>query len=300
MEQDPTTLTRGRKLELSEAALIALVPLFFYGVAFCNEAGVVAYYGLPMGVVNVGIGQIVIPFAYVAFFALYLLVADEALHAQHPAWWPRIPASIKACALALPALLIVAILIKLPIHALIVLTPGAIVLSAAVIALRRRPLRRIQLYVDAIRGLRLLEAALLLLTTVCIVFVIGYAMASSQENFLVVSGSPERVVLRVYGDRAICATVDRAAHKIYQEYSFLDLARDPSDPMRLRKEWLPDMKLAQVTISGILLEPSAPGKRQLTSATREADAAAPAISTSSAPVPQPSSTQATRKAATSH
>lgn len=63
---------------------MAIVPAMAYAMAFSNEAGIASYYGLPIGVISVGIPPVVIPLQCVAFFTIYVLITSQALHAETP------------------------------------------------------------------------------------------------------------------------------------------------------------------------------------------------------------------------
>jgi hypothetical protein len=57
-----------------------------------------------------------------------------------------------------------------------------------------------------------------------VTFCAGQSSAFRQHDFLVAHTSPECIVLRVYGDRAICAPFDAATHQVYTEFMLMRLA----------------------------------------------------------------------------
>jgi len=57
-----------------------------------------------------------------------------------------------------------------------------------------------------------------------VTFYAGQSNAFRQHDFLVAHTSPECIVLRIYGDRAICAPFDAATHRVYTEFVLMRLA----------------------------------------------------------------------------
>jgi len=65
--------------------------------------------------------------------------------------------------------------------------------------------------------------------------VIGHSNAKRQWDFLIPSTYPEAVVLRIYGERMICAEFDRDNKEIYNTY-FIIMADELPKPMFLLEE----------------------------------------------------------------
>lgn len=63
----------------------------------------------------------------------------------------------------------------------------------------------------------------------------GHAAALKQDEFLVATTSPEMVVLRIYGDKLICAPFERATKEVQRSFIVLKVAEDPKLMLRLEK-----------------------------------------------------------------
>lgn len=60
----------------------------------------------------------------------------------------------------------------------------------------------------------------------------GRASGLSKRKFLVLNSSPELVVLRIYGDRMICAPFDRASRKIITTFAIMSLGETAAAQLR--------------------------------------------------------------------
>lgn len=69
----------------------------------------------------------------------------------------------------------------------------------------------------------------------------GTRQASKQEAFLMIHGEDDIVVLRIYGDRLICAPLDRAAKTVHR--SIIIMESSPGKPLRLDSEKVGPLKL---------------------------------------------------------
>jgi hypothetical protein len=63
----------------------------------------------------------------------------------------------------------------------------------------------------------------------------GYTTALKQSEFLVTDTSPERVVLRIYGDKMICAPFDRITRTVEKNFVILKMSEDPNVALHLEK-----------------------------------------------------------------
>ena len=64
--------------------------------------------------------------------------------------------------------------------------------------------------------------------------IVGTEHATKRVSFLVASTKPETVVLRIYGDRMICASFNRITRQVEPNFVLLKVAEDPR--LRLRLE----------------------------------------------------------------
>jgi hypothetical protein len=69
----------------------------------------------------------------------------------------------------------------------------------------------------------------------------GTRAARGQQEFYVVSGQPELLVLRVYHDRVVCATFDRKKHIVYRRFLVVPAI---GDSVRLTWEHIGTMEVA--------------------------------------------------------
>jgi hypothetical protein len=83
------------------------------------------------------------------------------------------------------------------------------------------------------RDARLVFIAFLLVIGWMVPYNSGRWRAGSRRVYEVRAGSPELVLLRTYGDRAICATLDRSRATILREFAVIPLANDSGGMWRL-------------------------------------------------------------------
>ncbi len=90
-------------------------------------------------------------------------------------------------------------------------------------------------------GRTALISILLILYLLSMPWLIGYSQASKRGNFLMISGEDDIVVLRMYGDRLICAPLDRVDRTVHR--SILIMVNSPGKPLRLDWEKVGPLKL---------------------------------------------------------
>jgi hypothetical protein len=81
----------------------------------------------------------------------------------------------------------------------------------------------------------LLLSLVFLVSIINLMWPIGRMEASSKEEFPVIGGSPEMVILRIYGDKLICAPFDRATKEVKRVYVILKIADDLNLKLSLEK-----------------------------------------------------------------
>ena len=57
-------------------------------------------------------------------------------------------------------------------------------------------------------------------------FLVGHSRASRELRFLIPTSNPDRVVLRIYENRLICAPFDRQSHTVERVYYFTEIPTD--------------------------------------------------------------------------
>lgn len=83
-----------------------------------------------------------------------------------------------------------------------------------------------------------------LLTLILLSGAYGASSALSRHTFWVVPGKPEYVVLRIYGDRAVIAELDRAGHAIKPNYKVIALPAETT----FKSELLGPLKSPPLTL----------------------------------------------------
>lgn len=63
----------------------------------------------------------------------------------------------------------------------------------------------------------------------------GRSRALKQDEFLIIKASPELVVLRIYGEKLICAPFDRTTKEITRTFTILKTGDDPNLKLSLEK-----------------------------------------------------------------
>jgi hypothetical protein len=217
---------------ISAAAIVGLIAAgasaLGYGVAFAFEAGFVNHFGVPIDLVSVSIERVFIAMVAVIFAILPLVVTLNLIYLLIPERYeghlylfePLILAIAVALAgllifLDLPALLYICLALSAFILFMTYVTPmfgmkqrggyfrGLIESEDAEMVIHRRGL------VGRLKkrfGTGIVFAAFLFLYVVpFIAYHIGGAQARRQNTFLVAQELTELVVIRVYGDRVICA-----------------------------------------------------------------------------------------------
>ena len=74
-----------------------------------------------------------------------------------------------------------------------------------------------------------------LLMALVVIYFAGQSEAMRQSRYLVTSTSPEMVVLRIYGDKMICAPIDRDSGEIEPRFTVLKVADDPELVLQLEE-----------------------------------------------------------------
>lgn len=63
----------------------------------------------------------------------------------------------------------------------------------------------------------------------------GHTVAMNQKEYLIPSTNYDSVVLRIYGNNAICTQVFRETHEINKSFFVIDISSDPSTVFKLEK-----------------------------------------------------------------
>jgi hypothetical protein len=62
---------------------------------------------------------------------------------------------------------------------------------------------------------------------------VGHQEAFKKKEFLVYAGSPEMVVLRIYGDNLICAPFDREKKEVQRSFTVIKIGESPKTMLNL-------------------------------------------------------------------
>lgn len=251
---------------LSEAALLAFITAAAYYLAFQHEAAFIGYFGVPRELVQVEIQSLILMAASIATVLLLFAPLAQSILAMVPAQNERlkpfvlrwgamlllIPISISAIGVrnwrqwilivasvsTLAALeLLPPLLAKLAGRARTAEGEGGTYLEhwGALQDKRRDRIRESMLHgLLGPLGLNVTRILLILLFLNVIATATGLYNARTQRDFLVLRGTPERVVLRIYGSRAITAPLLRRDRLVQKQYRFVNL--DESDTAILSLE----------------------------------------------------------------
>ena len=246
---------RPRKRPLEAALIIAVLSAYGYLLAWLHEIAAAAVFGVPAELVQVSMRTVTsvgLSAAVLALlgFLLTSLVYDSTQRACHPVRRRvivEVPAGVAGVLLgttyptswttwlAISLLFIFFVLLDWLVPLLLTNTRGYmeklrhhdknVMDYTPTSTLVRRVYQRWPYY-----QMVLFLAAVIMLATVSR----GVWQARRQEHFFVPSIAPDTVVLRIYGNRLICAPVDRTTKQITRDFLFLRLGDDPE--MVLRSE----------------------------------------------------------------
>jgi hypothetical protein len=237
---------------LTEGIVLAAIPVMAYILAFGFEYGYYIAYRFPQELISVDLNRVLVTgVAFLAGVVFVVLLAAVAL-ALLPREHPLAPAVAQAVTFALLYLAFLSYEGHFDVFGRIL---GS-ALAAYLLYTFALPLvtqRGIPGYLEKYAHQEqtkeihptLLRAMLhgigplpgTVLTYFCLAVILsvtlGWFLATEQVYYFVVPGSPDRVVLRIYGDSNVLAQLDRPTQQILREYTVL---RRSAGPVTLREE----------------------------------------------------------------
>lgn len=226
-----------RRTWVTDSVLLAAVPAMAYVLAFAFEYGYYFAYGFPQELISVDLNRVFVAGAVFLAGILLLLVPASIVLALLPSDYPLAPAIAQAATFTLAYLVFLVYYWRFDVIAWIL---GLLLLwylgYKFGLPLTQRGVHgylqkyhkfeqtrqgRTTLFRTALRVLSPIQSTIVIYFFVAIVLAIsfGWSLAREQEHYFVVPGSPERVVLRIYGDSIILAPFDRHTRTILPEYT---------------------------------------------------------------------------------
>jgi hypothetical protein len=242
-EADQMSEATEKSSYISEALLIAAVPPIAYLFAFTFEAGYAYVFSIPLELISITLTSVFLAGGAILLIGLFLLIFLDfisMLLPDAPGPVGRVIATLVPLFLA--TLAYVFYTLGTP-HSssLPGLAVGWLVILFLQFAFPLITQRNKTSYPEKLAAQAELETSSILRSlarrfpqpyllayymglALCVIFYAGQSNAFRQRDFLVARTNPECIVLRVYGDRAICAAFDATAHRVYTEFTLMRLA----------------------------------------------------------------------------
>jgi hypothetical protein len=237
---------------LTESIVLATIPVMAYVLAFGFEYGYYIAYRFPQELISIDLNRVLVAgvafLAGVVFVVLLAAVALALLPSEHPL--ARAVAQGVTFALLYVAFLIyeghfdvfgrilgaaLAAYLLYKFAVPLVTQRGV----AGYVEKYERQEQAKQLHPTLLRAMLHnigpLPGTILTYFSIAVILsvTLGWFLATEQVYYFVVPGSPDRVVLRIYGDSIILAQLDRPTQQILREYTVL---RRSAAPVTFREE----------------------------------------------------------------
>ncbi len=232
----------GRRLVSDPAIVVAAGTAMAYLIAFIYQWSYGFYFGLPWELIDVGIADVLVCWAFVLFLFAGLLPILNSVALIWPRSLPRSVARPAATLLMVLATYIVVGLVFPSYWSLGWVFPvgfAVVEFGLPLIFHRKeagflRKMEAAQDWDDAARDLPTMVAGkigragvgafLLACLSVPMVATVGIAVASKRIGFSVVHSKPECVVIARVGVSLVCATLDRSAKTVGPDFTVLELS----------------------------------------------------------------------------
>lgn len=243
-----------KRVWASATLLVAICTIFGYAVAYAHESGYATFFRMPEGLIHIRLETVLIAIVGLFFFILLFVLLTNGVYLA-------LPTKVTALQRALIRISFVAIFAVV----LLVLYRshwqywvwGVLALAGLCFLEFGFPLlchkkgtyektlqaqeeydRNVVSLFDFFRsylgrGPFLVLNILVLMTALS--YFVGHASAMHQEEFFVLRVPREVVVLRIYGDRLICASFDRKARVLGESFVVIGLEGDTLIEMRRQK-----------------------------------------------------------------
>ncbi|HEV7241652.1 MAG TPA: hypothetical protein VGQ36_20640 [Thermoanaerobaculia bacterium] len=263
---------------LSEGLLLGAITVTAYACAFAYEAGQATFYGYPFQLIRIDLSSIFIAVVAV-FLTLSFVIAIADLLIRMP--WPDSALGRQLGTAAIIAFFVTALALIFrfsPLRLWLTLYGfvGAFLLLELIMPalfIRGRKyqdkLERAEQInartpnlvnvVQAIVGEHAVFWAIGLVALMIVFASVGLAVASRERLYLVIPGTPERAVLRIYGTTIISAELERKQKLFKRHFTFDDVA---NASVRAIREEIGPLKAAAVILPNARRTTPAPEKRK--------------------------------------
>lgn len=242
---------------ITDGIIIALVPFLGYLFAFQYESGYAIYFNFPQELISIGLPQIIMTLSILTVVIMLLFFIVEMLSMIVPgnkrALYRNVINILPITCYSIGYLFAygfkkAAVFIFL----FVIFGFERFVLPLFVYRDKKDYNSKIQADEDAtwkfreernalsVRILRIFgqkEFMIILNLVLCVYFtqMVGEIIASEKNQFIVSSNDPQKVIVRIYGDNAICASFDRKANIIKKDISIYKLASPEVQNMKFEK-----------------------------------------------------------------
>lgn len=234
------TPERGLPIWLSEAALLAAIPVVGYLITYIYEASFCSYFDIPLEFILLSPAQLFMALVVVLGFCLLYGGTLELYFKYHPALGSLFPALLGALVTQdwyrgpfvlhlIPwylAMLITTLLRYWYEMRKAAEQEGA---DANGSSSRSEPHHE-----SSPQALLVRRGLILVTVSLPFAFSFGVSDAKKRVRFLVTDTKPPLAMLRIYGERLICAPVDLKAKRIKRDFSLLTLGEDFKNKLKLR------------------------------------------------------------------
>lgn len=224
----------SKKSWITDGIIIAASPVMAYILLYCYEAGFIDSFMIPREFMAIELPSVVLIAALTlalissGMFLIIPLIRSKIEILQKFGWILLIGA------ISLPTFLLSLVKMSKLISAVFLVIYLLIIVS---LLISRRKITIVD-YFNRYLGHEITfftPMILLLLSGGILANVIGLADAQTKEEFLIIKTSSEMVVLRIYGDKLICAPFDRTKKEVKRTFSILKIAEDSNLKLSLEK-----------------------------------------------------------------
>jgi len=223
---------KPRKQWLTEGLIITSIPILAYGLTFTFEAGFGGVFDIPLSFISLSLTTV---FVVTAVLSVFLPIFSFAIFPilLLPIGLGEVASIGRTMFRWVPFFLIylgIAITLRFPLLGWFALFSYLLVLIIFCETARVQ-IKIVELILlhDSFSSLRtFLLIGSILWTTLIGCYFAGRDMAIRQVQFLIVRASSEMAVLRVYGDKLICAPFDRTTKEVKRTFTILKMAENPS------------------------------------------------------------------------
>jgi len=225
---------RIREIEISEAVLIATTPFFAYVLCYLFEIGYCNYFELPASLIEINIFTVLNTLAILLLIGILIRLLFWGLSELFEPAVGFLPLIGKIIGVFIITYIVLSIILGDPKElfvALIILFGGTIIFIFLIYLLykirrktynaqkgdgKRKLPKDEEIKIKTLLKIKIIpfkislsKLILILLLSLGLSYATGYGCAKRRSSFTVINTEPEKVVLRIYGGKVICAEYDR-------------------------------------------------------------------------------------------